>query len=191
VRSGISIEVIPLNILVTMSEWFATYGFAEVDPGLIVGAYPLDAGDVETLAAAGVGRVLNLVQDGEYAGGPAGRATVEQALQDHGIQEARLQLVDFGHLPLDELELAVTTLVSWMDARDTATGSVPTDASGIYVHCRAGWQRSAAVAAGAIAVYHGIGIQEALDDVQLRKPTADPLPHQRRDLAVWFANRGG
>ena len=174
-----------------MSQWFATYGFAEVDPGLIVGAYPLDAEDVQTLASVGVGRVLNLVQDGEYAGGLDGRAAVEPALRAHGIQEARLPLIDFGHLPADQLELAVTTLVSWMADRDAAAG---TDAGGpmrIYVHCRAGWQRSAAVAAGAIAVHRGIGIQEALRDVQRRKPTADPLPHQRRDLADWFAGRDG
>jgi hypothetical protein len=155
-----------------MSEWFTTYGFAEVDPALIVGAYPLDADDVRTLAAVGVDRVLNLVQDDEYAGGPEGRATVERALHAHGIEEARLELVDFGHLPADQLELAVTTLVSWMAARDAAaTGSDPV--------------------AGAIAIYRGTGIQEALRDVQLRKPTADPLPHQRRDLADWFARRGG
>jgi hypothetical protein len=175
-----------------MSEWFTTYGFAEVDPALIVGAYPLDADDVRTLAAVGVDRVLNLVQDDEYAGGPEGRATVERALHAHGIEEARLELVDFGHLPADQLELAVTTLVSWMAARDAAaTGSDPVAGARIYVHCRAGWQRSAAVAAGAIAIYRGTGIQEALRDVQLRKPTADPLPHQRRDLADWFARRGG
>ena len=168
-----------------MSQWFTTYGFAEVHPGLIVGAYPLDAGDVETLARMNVGRVLNLVEDAEYAQGS--REAVERALQAHAIAETRMQLIDFGALPADQLERAVTTLVSWMDDQPA---TVPGRAGArIYVHCRAGWQRSAAVAAGAVAVHRGIDIQEALRDIQARKPTADPLPHQRRDLADWFAHR--
>jgi predicted protein tyrosine phosphatase len=168
-----------------MSQWFSTYGLAEVHPGLIVGAYPLDAADVETLARLDVGRVLNLVEDAEYIGGPPTREAVQRALQAHAIAETRLQLIDFGALPADQLERAVTTLVSWMD--DQPAPDQP--GTRIYVHCRAGWQRSAAVAAGAVAVYRGIDIQEALRDLQARKPTADPLPHQRRDLAAWFERR--
>jgi protein-tyrosine phosphatase len=59
----------------------------------------------------------------------------------------------------------------------------------VYVHCRAGWQRSASVAAGAVAIIDGIEIEAALDQIQRRKPTADPLPHQRRDLARWWDQR--
>ena len=35
----------------------------------------------------------------------------------------------------------------------------------------------------------GIDIDEALAYVQARKPTADPLPHQREDLRRWWAAR--
>jgi predicted protein tyrosine phosphatase len=58
-----------------------------------------------------------------------------------------------------------------------------------YLHCRAGWQRSAAVAAGVVALRDGIDIDEALDYVQSRKPSADPLPHQREDLKQWWNRR--
>jgi len=57
------------------------------------------------------------------------------------------------------------------------------------VHCRAGWQRSAAVAAGVVALHEGMGIDEALAYVQTRKPSADPLPHQREDLRRWWRTR--
>ena len=59
-----------------------------------------------------------------------------------------------------------------------------------YLHCRAGWQRSAAVAAGVVAVRTGREIDAALAYVQERKPSADPLPHQREDLRGWWAARG-
>src|SRR5205085_11865385 len=95
-----------------------------------------------------------------------------------GIEEKRISLVDFGNLPGGELDEAVATVLGWLkhDRR-------------VYVHCRAGWQRSAAVAAGVVAIIEGIDIDDALDRVQQRKPSADPLPHQREDLRRWWDGR--
>jgi predicted protein tyrosine phosphatase len=161
-----------------ISDWFLTYGFAEVHDGLLIGAYPLDARDVAMLSAMQVERILNLVEDQEYA--PGRRRLVEEALQDAGIAEERMSLTDFGRLPADRLEPAVQRVVGWLRAERMS-----------YVHCRAGWQRSAAVAAGAIAIYAGLGIDDALAHVQQRKPSAEPLPHQREDLYTWWAERSG
>jgi protein-tyrosine phosphatase len=163
-------------MITAMSRWFQTYGFAQVHDGLVIGAYPLDADDVRTLAAMSVRQVLNLVEDQEY--GPGRRSLVEAALRDARIQEHRMQLTDFGRLPPERLEEAVRIVVGWLK---TGTPS--------YVHCRAGWQRSAAVAAGAVAVYDGLGIDEAVAYVQQRKPSADPLPHQRDDMRTWWNAR--
>jgi predicted protein tyrosine phosphatase len=160
-----------------MSDWFESYGFAEVFPELMIGAYPLDGGDVDELAASGVRRVLNLAQEAEYH--EAQRATVEAALERHGIAEVRLSIVDFGHLPADRLDHAVGTVVGWMD-----------EGVGSYVHCRAGWQRSASVASGAVAVFNDVDISTALAWVRSNKSTANPLPHQRADLLDWWLTRG-
>ena len=48
-----------------------------------------------------------------------------------------------------------------------------------YVHCRAGWQRSASVAAGAIAVFQRRRHRRRRLLGSLHKSTANPLPHQR------------
>jgi hypothetical protein len=45
------------------------------------------------------------------------------------------------------------------------------------------------VAAGVVAVRTGREIEAALDYVQRRKPSADPLPHQREDLRRWWTSR--
>src|ERR1700727_2900559 len=90
----------------------------------------------------------------------------------------RMQRPTLGGPTWYALEEAVRLVVSWLKAGTPS-----------YVHCRAGWQRSAAVAAGAIAVYEGIGIDEAVALVQERKPSADPLPHQRDDLRAWWNAR--
>jgi predicted protein tyrosine phosphatase len=159
-----------------VSRWFRSYGFADVFDDLIVGAYPLDQDDVDTLARMGVEQVLNLTEEEEYA--PGDRDTVARALAGAGIAESRLPLTDYGGLPATELEAAVRTVGGWLDEGERA-----------YVHCRAGWQRSAAVAAGVIAVRTGMDIDDAVAYVHRRKPSADPLPHQRADLRRWWAGR--
>ncbi len=159
-----------------VSQWFTAYGFADVHDDLIVGAYPRDETDVAAVARLRITRLLNLVEDSEYEAGQ--RAEVQAALTASGIAETRLPLIDFGNLPFDQLEDAVSTVVGWLQAGER-----------VYLHCRAGWQRSAAVAVGAVAILDGIEIEAALGQVQRRKPSASPLPHQRRDLARWWDQR--
>jgi protein-tyrosine phosphatase len=159
-----------------VSDWFRSYGYAEVLDQLLIGAYPVDEEDVTTLNWLGVERVLNLVEDEEYP--PGQREVVEAALAGAGIEEERLRLVDYGRLPAEALEDAVQEVLAWLREGER-----------VYLHCRAGWQRSAAVAAGVVALTEGLEIDEALSFVQIRKPTADPLPQQREDLARWWAER--
>ena len=160
-----------------MSQWFQDYGFAEVFPELMIGAYPLDGDDVDELVACGVRHVLNLAEEAEYD--EVQRTVVAAVLARHEITEVRLSIIDFGHLPAEGLDQAVSTVVGWMDE------CVPS-----YVHCRAGWQRSASVAAGAIAVFNDVDISTALDWVRAHKSTANPLPHQRADLLNWWSTHG-
>jgi atypical dual specificity phosphatase len=159
-----------------MSTWFRTYGFAEVLDNLLIGAYPLDADDVAMLNWLGVVRVLNLVEDPEYR--PGEREAVQDAYASAGIVELRLDIVDFGNLPPELLESAVYQVNSWLD-----------EGLRSYVHCRAGRQRSAAVAAGVVALRQGVDIEEGLAYVRSRKPTAEPLDHQREDLRAWWHGR--
>jgi predicted protein tyrosine phosphatase len=162
--------------LLAVSEWFRAYGFADVHTDLLVGAYPLDVSDVETLGQLGVRRILNLVEDHEY--GPGQRPQVAAALEHADIEETRMRLEDYGHLPAEAIEEAVQLVEGWLRAGERT-----------YVHCRAGWQRSAAVAAGVVAVHEDLDIEEALEQVRFRKPSANPLPHQRKDLQRWWHER--
>lgn len=54
-------------MIVEVSDWFRAYGFADVRTDLLIGAYPLDVADVKVLERLGIKRVLNLVEDDEYA----------------------------------------------------------------------------------------------------------------------------
>jgi atypical dual specificity phosphatase len=159
-----------------VSDWFRSYGFADVYNNLIVGALPLDQSDVRFLERIGVNRVLNLVEDREYSSGS--RNQVEQALDAAGIVEQRLSSADYGSLSNELLEESAHLISGWLDE-----GLV------VYLHCRAGWQRSATVAAAVVASREGLEPEQALAQIRARKPTADPLPHQKDDLRAWWNGR--
>jgi protein-tyrosine phosphatase len=159
-----------------VSSWFRQYGFADVLDGFLVGAYPLDQADVAMLAALGVQRILNLAEESEYEAGD--REGVEAALDAAGIVERRVPLPDYGGLPPAIIERAVREILGWLEEGKLS-----------YLHCRAGWQRSAAIATAVVAIREGLDIDEALASVQTRRPSADPLPHQRDDLRRWWDER--
>lgn len=160
-----------------MSTWFRTYGFADVSDGLLIGSYPLDREDVAMLDWVGIRRVLNLVEDAEYR--PGEREQLEQAYAELRIEERRLPFPDYGGLPPGLIDRAVQTLSGWLAEGENS-----------YIHCRAGYQRSPAIAAALIASSDSVDIDEALAQVRERKPSADPLPHQREDLWQWWRSRG-
>lgn len=162
-----------------MSDWFERFGFAEVGDDLLMGAYPQDAADVATLRDAGVTAVFNLVQDVEYQRA-GGREACAAALAEAGIREERIAVIDYGNLLPGHIEHAATTITRWLDAGER-----------VYVHCRAGMQRSAVVAAAVVALHEGLDARTALDRVRARNPHAEPLSHQRSDLWRWWDARRG
>jgi protein-tyrosine phosphatase len=149
-----------------------------VSDRLLTGAYPLDAEDVGRLREAGVDVVYNLCEDAEYE--EAQRETASSALAEAGIGERRRPLVDYGGLAGDQLEPAVAEVMEELDAGRS-----------VYLHCRAGWQRSATIAAAVIALREDVPLQVALARLRERRPSAEPLPHQRADLFTWWSGREG
>jgi protein-tyrosine phosphatase len=159
-----------------VSAWFKTYGFAGVHDRLIVGAFPQDQSDVRMLAMLGVGRVLNLVEDAEYEKGA--RRKVERAFAQNEIEEVRLSTVDYGGLSPELLDEATAQVNAWLDEKEV-----------VYLHCRAGWQRSPTIAAAVVSMREDITPDLALQKIQSMKSTAEPLPHQRDDLQRWWDGR--
>jgi len=140
------------------------------------GAYACDADDVSALAADGVTCVMNLCEDDEYEDGD--RDAVVAAYASRSIAEERVGVVDYGNLMPGAIEVAAQQVAAWLN-----------EGEHVYVHCRAGWQRSAVVAAAALAVRDGIDPEEALAAIKRRKPSSEPLPHQLQDLRRWWRMR--
>jgi protein-tyrosine phosphatase len=161
-----------------VSDWFQRFGYAPVADGLLTGAYPVDARDVAALSAAGIDVAYNLCEDIEYAEGQ--RPAVEEALAAAGIAERRQEIEDYGNLSDAALDRVVGDVLGELEAGRR-----------VYLHCRAGWQRSASVAAAVIALREDMSLPQALATLRKRKPTAEPLGHQRADLMRWWQARPG
>lgn len=159
-----------------VSRWFTEYGWGEVAPGLWTGAYPQDAADVDVLVAGGVTTVVNLCADEEYR--PGARAAVTAAYAAAGVVEHRLTSADYGNLAPELLTAGAQTVGAALDAGEQ-----------VYLHCRAGWQRSATVAAATLVARGGTDPREALDAISRRRPVARPMDHQVADLIAWWQNR--
>ncbi|CAB4953109.1 unannotated protein [freshwater metagenome] len=161
-----------------MSAWFDAYGCDPVREGLVVGAVPRDADDVAVLRSLGVTRVVCLVADEEYGSGD--RRAVEAAYDAAGIAEDRVPSEDFGRLPAATLEASSALVADALAAGGT-----------VYLHCRAGWQRSVVTAAAVVGRTTGEAPAEALAVVRSARRDACPLPHQVEDLEAWWAGRSG
>lgn len=161
-----------------MSRWFEDYGCDGVRDGLIVGAMPRDAEDVAVLSGHGVTRVVNLAGNDEYDGEEySDAASAYGALR---IVQARVPSEDFGHLSIGQLDRATALTTEALKEGRT-----------VYLHCRAGWQRSVVTAAATISRLDGEEPLDALRTVMALRRGADPLPHQITDLLRWWATRSG
>jgi atypical dual specificity phosphatase len=161
-----------------VSEWFEKFGLGAVDASgrLVTGAFPTDADDVAALSDLGIEAVVNLCQDSEYPEGARDR--VEAAMRAAGIEERRVGLVDFAGFGPAQLEAAVSEVLRQLESGRR-----------VYLHCRAGQQRSTAVAAGALALHDRVSLDQALTEIRERKPDARPLEHQLVDLRTWYGAR--
>ncbi len=83
--------------------------------------------------------------------------------------------IDYGGLSAAQLEAAVRPVDGWLDEGHRSTCIAAPDGSVRRRWLPAWWR-----------VRDGVGIDEALAQVQARKPSADPLPHQREDLRRWW-----
>ncbi|MFK7765749.1 MAG: dual specificity protein phosphatase family protein [Mariniblastus sp.] len=96
-----------------------------IDTHVIVGAFPF-ARDVEKMADAGVGAVVNTCEEYE---GPV------KEYKKHDIEQFRMPTIDFTHPDFDDVCKAVEFVEANVAQQKT-----------VYIHCKAGRARSATVA---------------------------------------------
>jgi atypical dual specificity phosphatase len=153
----------------------AAFNSHEVAERIIAGRNPLTRQDVQLLAAQGVTHILDLREAHEWAPPKFGGEALEEIVHC-GLHRLSLPVVDTGPPTAHELE----TACRFIEAALVEEGSC------IFVHCRAGMERTAAILTAFYARHHGTGYDEALATLKAKRPILEPLPNQERAVRGWL-----
>lgn len=152
------------------------FEYSQVEERIYAGRAPLSGRDVEQLKQLGVTDVVDLREPGEWnAQGRMGDQAL-QAAEILGIQRTWLPVADLG-APEPSVLHSARELVRALRADKSRT---------LYIHCRAGIERTATVLAAATASLDGVGFTAALERLREGRPTFNPLPNQRSGAKRWL-----
>lgn len=143
-------------------------------PGILCGRNPLTAGDVHRLRAAGVRNVLDLREDKEWDTPTRYGREAIAAMQWSGIERTSIEIVDEEALSPEQLDRAWKLL------------STAADGPALYVHCRAGKERTGSVLGAFVARREGIGFEKALGQLNDAGCKLAPLSHQVAAVRRWL-----
>ncbi|MEO8198233.1 MAG: dual specificity protein phosphatase [Thermoanaerobaculia bacterium] len=148
-------------------------------PRIFAGRNPLTEIDVRELASRGITHVLDLREPGEWnRPGIFGSEAVE-AMEPNGISRKNVPIVDIS-APTAE---ALTAAGDWIDQ------VLADPASKLFVHCRAGIERTGSILAAWRCRREGESFDVALDALRGHGWPANPLAHQRDAVHDWLTKQ--
>lgn len=151
------------------------FEYSQVADRLYAGRNPLTALDVAELASLGITHTLDLREPHEWQAPRFG----DEALQEisrRGITRHHLPVVDAGVPTPEQLERAVIFL----------RGALREPTFKVYVHCRAGIERTSAVLVAYWGRTWGMTYDQALH--ALRKGRPSLRRHGEAEVAQWLAS---
>lgn len=147
----------------------------DVGMNVTAGRAPLFRRDVWRMRAGGVTHVLDLREDHEWnERGRRGASAVEE-IRRLGMVRFAVTVLDMGAPSLADLDAAV----SFIEAARHLGGTV-------YVHCRAGQERTAGVLAAWYARARQCSVAEALERLREHRPIFHPNPGQVAAAHAWL-----
>lgn len=155
------------------------FDYERVGDQVLAGRNPLTARDVALLAAEGVTHVLDLRQESEWKAPRRFGSEAVEAMRTRGMQRRHLPIRDMGAPAPADLEAACAFLEE----------ALSDPAAHVYVHCRAGHERTAAILIAFHACRHGVSYDGALKALRGGRPTLRPLPEQERAVRKWLRSR--
>ena len=154
------------------------FSFDWLDEQMAAGRNPLTNRDVQTLKEAGVTHVLDLRESHEWSEPHFGTEAVD-SYKKAGIVRLHLPIIDTKEPTNADFNAAT----EWLE--DVLLDSH----NKVYVHCRAGMERTAAILCAAYAWRHQTSFESALATLQRKRSIFAPLPGQVRAANAWLAKR--
>lgn len=141
------------------------------------GRNPLSAEDVEKLRSLGITHILDLRERFEWSAPGWRGAEAVRAIEEAGIERLNLPVED-GTAPAPEV----------LDRADAfLDDALRRPAARVFVHCRAGQERTGAILTAHLARRHGWSYERALAALQAVNPSIQPLPWQEAVVRRWLA----
>lgn len=154
------------------------FEYNRITSQVLAGRNPLTAEDMRRLCAEGVTHVLDLRQPAEWMPPNVGQEAVAYQFTN-GICRRHLPIDDFSAPDSEHFEAAVAFLEE----------ALSDPAAQVYVHCRAGMERTPTILIAYFATRNGTSCQEALIELQKARSRFQPLPHQVAAVEAWLQQR--
>ena len=152
--------------------------WTKIEPfNLYLGALPLkNKGHLEDITALGITRVLSLVEDFELKDGYFNTPVKSTDWKKNGIAHKQIQAIDFLPLTPEAIKEGIEYLAESLESGHT-----------VYVHCKAGRGRSAAIVIAYLMQYHELSFDEAFALVQTARPQINLNNDQRQAISSYFS----
>jgi protein-tyrosine phosphatase len=141
----------------------------------MAGRNPLSARDVAWMASQGITHILDLREAREWKAPKFGHLALD-AIQKRDLQRLHLQVWDM-HAPKPQTFDAACRFIKEALLQPEAK---------VYVHCRAGMERTAAVLIAYYAKAHDVSYDQALGELKKGRPILAPLPIQEQAARRWI-----
>jgi ADP-ribosyl-[dinitrogen reductase] hydrolase len=142
---------------------------------ILAGRNPLTGRDMELLCGMGITHVLDLRESREWAGPKFGIEALDE-VERLGLQRLHVPVCDTKPPTSEDLDHAYRFLEATLTKENAR----------VYVHCRAGMERTAAILVAYYARHNGVSYEEALAFVKRGRPVLGPLPDQEKVVRRWL-----
>ncbi|MGB8645530.1 MAG: ADP-ribosylglycohydrolase family protein [Anaerolineae bacterium] len=162
--------------LVTYSQFgLPAFNADWVDERVMAGRNPLTARDVDFLADQGITHVLDLREPSEWSSPRSGQQALDE-IERRKIPRANIRIADASGPGRGALDAAY----DWMKQ------ALADPQARVYVHCRAGIERTAVVLVAFYARAHRVSYRQALAELRGKRPALTPLQSQERAVKAWL-----
>jgi ADP-ribosyl-[dinitrogen reductase] hydrolase len=154
------------------------FEYSQISDNIFAGRNPLTARDIREMQNLGITRILDLREPHEWGApkfGAAALETLEKQGAENPIHRTHLLVPDMG-APSPETFSAACKLI---DETEKNGGK-------IYIHCRAGMERTAAILIAYHAKTHGVSYEESLATLRRARTILKPLPNQEIATRAWL-----
>jgi len=177
-KSARSLAELRRHLDVYSKPGLPAFSFDLVADRIYAGRNPLTSRDVEVLHAREITHILDLREEKEWTAPSFGSEALDE-IERRGIARTHIPVTDMGAPTPQAMDDVFQHIKRVLSAPQMC----------LYVHCRAGNERTAAMLTGYYAREHNLLYEHALARLREGRPSFQPLPVQERAVKEWLGKQ--